>query len=95
MSVTQSPQTHATKTKKKSRKEKRARATWLARWKKAYSKYRAAKIGTKAFTARRVFYQQNKERVKKRAAELHGTNTPSIGASATALTQLYKDLPQE
>ena len=39
MSVTQSPQTHATKTKKKSRKEKRARATWLARWKKTYSKY--------------------------------------------------------
>ena len=59
------------------------------------SRVRAAKIGTKTYTARRVFYQQNKERVKKRAAELDGTNIPSIGASAIALTQLYQDLPQE
>ena len=59
------------------------------------SRVRAAKIGTKAYTTRQVFYQQNKERVKKRAAKLDGTNIPSIGASAIALAQLYQDLPQE
>ena len=143
MSVTQSPAAAAQKKKKKSGREARARANWLARWKKQYSKYqltesdveicnnvrcqfkkvplpqrarllskaiteiiegyrvkheleevhafmqeridmvvrkwirertrscvRAAKIGTKSYTARWVFYQQNKEKVKKCAAEL-------------------------
>ncbi|KAJ2930428.1 hypothetical protein H1R20_g6667, partial [Candolleomyces eurysporus] len=61
------------------------------------SRVRAAKIGTKSYNARRVFYQQNKAKVKKRAAELHKENEDSwaIGTTAKALTELFESLPKE
>ena len=64
---------------------------------KTRSRVKAAKIGTKSYNARRVFYQQNKEKVKQRAAELHKGNkdTWPIGATAIALTELYGSLPKD
>ncbi|KAJ2920573.1 hypothetical protein H1R20_g16521, partial [Candolleomyces eurysporus] len=61
------------------------------------SRVRAAKIGTKSYNARRVFYQQNKEKIKKRATELkkEDKNSWSIGTTAKALTELYESLPKE
>ena len=58
---------------------------------------RAAKIGTKSYTARWVFYRQNKEKVKKRAAELQKELPDSweIGITSKALTELYQSLPKE
>ena len=60
------------------------------------SRVKAAKMGTKSYSARRVFYQKNKERVKERAAELQKEpGSWSIGATAKALTELYEQLPKE
>ena len=61
------------------------------------SRTKAAKIGTKSYNARRVFYIQNKEEVKARAAELlqeTGGSWP-IEATAKALTEMYGRLPKE
>ncbi|RXW12347.1 hypothetical protein EST38_g13507 [Candolleomyces aberdarensis] len=64
---------------------------------KTRSRVRAAKIGTKSYNARRVFYQQNKDKVKKRATELQkeGDGPWPIGTTAKALTELYTTLPKE
>ncbi|RXW12952.1 hypothetical protein EST38_g12902 [Candolleomyces aberdarensis] len=64
---------------------------------KTRSRVRAAKIGTKSYSARRVFYQQNKDKVKKCATELQkeGDGPWPIGTTAKALTQLYETLPKE
>ncbi|KAJ2920768.1 hypothetical protein H1R20_g16326, partial [Candolleomyces eurysporus] len=61
------------------------------------SRVRAAKIATKLYNACRVFYQQNKEKIKKRAAELQKEDKNSwlIGTTAKALTELYESLPKE
>ena len=73
----------------------RAVRKWIRE--KTRSRVRAAKIGTKSYNARRVFYQQNKDKVKKRAAELHREKEDSwpIGTTAKALTELYESLPKE
>ena len=72
-----------------------AKTRWIRE--KTRSRVKAAKIGTKSYNARRVFYQQNKEKVKRRAAELHKGNkdTWPIGATAVALTELYGSLPKD
>ncbi|RXW11288.1 hypothetical protein EST38_g14567, partial [Candolleomyces aberdarensis] len=64
---------------------------------KTRSRVRAAKIGTKSYNARRVFYQQNKDKVKKCATELQkeGDGPWPIGTTAKALTELYTTLPKE
>lgn len=55
---------------------------------------RAAKIGTRSYSARRVFYQQNKEKVRERAAELQKERPDAfpVQVGALALTQLYNEL---
>jgi hypothetical protein len=58
---------------------------------KSRSRVRAAKIGTKSYSARRVFYQQNKEKVKERAAELQKERPDAfpIDVGAQALTEFF------
>ena len=57
----------------------------------------AAKIGTKSYSARRVFYQQNKEKIRERAAELRKElpDAQSIQLITQALTEFYQRLSKE
>jgi len=62
---------------------------------KTRNRTKAAKIGTKGWHPRRVFYHQNKQQVADRAAELAESGRQTIGQTAQALTELFCKVPQE
>jgi len=62
---------------------------------KTRTRAKAAKIGTKGWHPRRVFYQQHKQEVADWAAELAENGRQNIGKTAKALTDLFDQLSQE
>jgi hypothetical protein len=61
------------------------------------SRVKAAKIGTKAYNGRWVFYQQNKDEVNKRVAVLLKDRDAkeALGVRAKVTSEMYSDLPKE
>lgn len=64
---------------------------------KSRSRVRAAKIGTKAYSPRRVFYQQNREKIQERTAELQKERPQGyyIQLLSEACSEFYEQLSRD